>query len=605
MRQVRFRGFRNDIGSNYTSPDFLRAVQNFDYDDLDGANKTLFPAVVNTEEFVSGFNIDNGFEYKYLDENNVLQTEQIVVTGGEIFKDVLGTATSIYSGLTTNSVCRFAVLNDKLFITNGVDFCLVYWGAKGIIYEMGAPAVEATSSGGNPNGTYRYAQTYVTSGGEEIVGTVSNSVTVNNRQITVNLTLGYSGTTSRKIYRTTGSGDTYLLLATISDNTTETYTDNIADGSLGVAIGTPNNEIPKFYFIENSYNKIVGAVSDMYPTQIFPGDSAIEVLDAASFSDISNIAGDNTKVLGMNQQFSQIVVGSHANWYLVDVSSSTVTVQPTSVNVGIAYNGGYSVVNIPANGSFPGGVMFLSSMNDIRILNGLTGVIAATINNVETENWAQVIKGSLDAQVPSAANIYGYFYDYKYHIIIGQLIFTFNTKTLGWSQMRFLTENYDSTPNVLFEFGNKLYVGLQGQSYIELMYQYFTYHGEDYTATLQTASIPCKPVETENGTNYSITTEYKYFEDIIIYFVNSGSNNLQYTITVDDDYTNQVSGEIKIRGGYYDQNFYSSNYYSVSSDPESFIVVRINRHGRYLNLKLTSEAGVPYFRGYELRGEGI
>lgn len=605
VQQVRFKGFRDDIGANFTSPEYLRSIENWDSDDLDGANKTLFPAIANTTEYVSGADIDGGFEYRYLDTNNVLQVVQIVVTGGQIRTNALGTTTTVYTGLTAGKICRFAVLNDKLFITNGVDYPVIYWGSKGIAYQMGAVAVQATSSGGNPNGTYRYMQSVVTSGGEENVGTISNSVTVNNRQITVNLTIGFSGVTSRKLYRTTGSGSTYLLLATISDNTTLTYTDNIADGSLGAAIPAVNNAIPKFYLIENSYNRIVGAVSDMYPTQIFPGGTSIEMLDLASFSDISNIAGDNTKVVTMEQQFSQVVVGSGLDWYLVDCSGTTVTVKPCSLGIGVASNGGYATVSVPANNKFPGGVMFLSGLNDIRVLNGLTGLIAATINNIDTENWAQVIKGSLDSQIPAATSIYGYFSNYKYHLIVGSKIFVFNTKTLGWSTQNIMSTSVTTIPKVLFEYNKQLYMGLKGKSFIELMYQYFTYHGQDYTATLQTASIPVKAIQSENGTTYSTTEEYKYFEDIVIKYVNSGSNNLQYTITIDDNYTNQITGTVAISGGYYDINYYSKDYYSVSNPTESYQVIRINRHGRYLNLKIVSPAGVPYFRGYELRGNGF
>ena len=44
--------------------------------------------------------------------------------------------------------------------------------------------------------------------------------------------------TSRKIYRTLGGGTIFKLVATLSDNTTTTYSDNIADGSLGTTLAT-------------------------------------------------------------------------------------------------------------------------------------------------------------------------------------------------------------------------------------------------------------------------------------------------------------------------------------------------------------------------------
>ena len=55
-------------------------------------------------------------------------------------------------------------------------------------------------------------------------------------RLTVALTgiqTGPSGTTARKVYRTTAGGSTLKLLTTISNNSTTTYSDTTADGSLG------------------------------------------------------------------------------------------------------------------------------------------------------------------------------------------------------------------------------------------------------------------------------------------------------------------------------------------------------------------------------------
>src|SRR5207237_2535282 len=61
------------------------------------------------------------------------------------------------------------------------------------------------------------------------------------KQVTVgNITTGPSGTTARKVWRTSAGGATYLLLTTINDNTTTTFTDNVADASLGAAVGLGN-----------------------------------------------------------------------------------------------------------------------------------------------------------------------------------------------------------------------------------------------------------------------------------------------------------------------------------------------------------------------------
>lgn len=55
-------------------------------------------------------------------------------------------------------------------------------------------------------------------------------------QVALQVPLGPAGTTSRILFRTMAGGTAFLTLATIANNTTTTYTDNIADGGLGAAL---------------------------------------------------------------------------------------------------------------------------------------------------------------------------------------------------------------------------------------------------------------------------------------------------------------------------------------------------------------------------------
>lgn len=118
----------------------------------------------------------------------------------------------------------------------------------------GAPTVALISpavAGNVDNGAHRYRVTFVTADGETEGGTISAAVTVTdkttNGKVTVSaIPTGGSLVTSRKLYRTAAAGSTYLLLATIADNTTTTYTDNIADASLGA-------EAPSTNTTEDSY----------------------------------------------------------------------------------------------------------------------------------------------------------------------------------------------------------------------------------------------------------------------------------------------------------------------------------------------------------------
>lgn len=110
-------------------------------------------------------------------------------------------------------------------------------------------ALASPAAAGNVDaGAHRYAVTFVTADGETQAGTASAAVTVAdkavNGQVTLTvLAIGGAAVTSRKIYRTLAGGSTYYLLAMIADNTTTTYTDNIADSTLGVQAPTTNTTL--------------------------------------------------------------------------------------------------------------------------------------------------------------------------------------------------------------------------------------------------------------------------------------------------------------------------------------------------------------------------
>lgn len=107
-----------------------------------------------------------------------------------------------------------------------------------------APGAAAAASGaaGTPNGTYRCQVTFVNAAGET-TGGVEFTVTVTSQHIAwSSIPLGPTGTTARKLYRTIAGGATGAekLLTTLADNTTTTFDDNVADGSLTTAIPTSN-----------------------------------------------------------------------------------------------------------------------------------------------------------------------------------------------------------------------------------------------------------------------------------------------------------------------------------------------------------------------------
>lgn len=114
----------------------------------------------------------------------------------------------------------------------------------------------AEGAAGNVNvGTHSWKVTFVAGTAETLPGPKSNVLNVLTSAKQVNLSsipLGGTGTTARKIYRTiTGDTGNWKLVGTISDNTTTTFVDNVADAALGADAPTANNTGDLEFFLYN------------------------------------------------------------------------------------------------------------------------------------------------------------------------------------------------------------------------------------------------------------------------------------------------------------------------------------------------------------------
>lgn len=132
-------------------------------------------------------------------------------------------------------------------------------------------ALASPASPGNvDNGDHRYKITYLTLIGETEASTATGAVTVADKTVNgrIVLTLPTSNKLAvlqRKIYRQfNGTGD-YKFVATVNDNTTTTYTDNIANSSLGAAIAP----------IANTTGTIYGEGGIQAPGSIAIGNEAV------------------------------------------------------------------------------------------------------------------------------------------------------------------------------------------------------------------------------------------------------------------------------------------------------------------------------------------
>ena len=126
-------------------------------------------------------------------------------------------------------------------------------------------ASNPTSGGSCTAGTHSWVYTFVNSAGETPAGPASAIKTCSGPNGTVPLSfigIGPNGTTARKLYRTiAGNTGNFLLLTTLNDNTTTTFSDTIADGSLGAAAPTTNTTaLGKIQVQDASGTNIAGGV---------------------------------------------------------------------------------------------------------------------------------------------------------------------------------------------------------------------------------------------------------------------------------------------------------------------------------------------------------
>jgi len=604
LQSFEFQGMRVDLGDKLLDAKYFYNVINFNEDDIIGANKVLAPAPDNKIQFDEGNAIDGIYGFSYLDKYNKLQNERIIVSGGKIFSQIGFNTKQIYEGFETG-LCDFAFLNDKLFITNGKHYPLVYNGQN--IWEMGACEVLPTDTNGGLQGTYYYEITYVTAGGEERLGTRSNSITIDGKCTLLNLPLGYDGVTARKIYRTDGNGQNLKLVDTVADNETLTYTDSKADSALGNAIIAINNECPKPYFLETTNFRLVGCVSDKYPTQAWIADTNLELFDSANFTDVSNRTKDNSKLTGMKRDYDKIIISSQKQIYILDLSEADkTTVTETRSNVGCL--NGYSMARIPSDKGFEGGILFLASDKTIRLFNGnFAQPVATSLDNLRTDNYGEAIRPILVNSINEKTNMYAEYYDFKYHLIVGDFILVYDIRTNSWFTYNFLdstlTGDYDPKyyasnsfltgfpTNAYFNcfavINNVFFVGRKDCSFIERMYSSNEYRGVKLKSKIE---FPY----------WGTSEELKYFKEIHIYYQKDSDIDFDVTINLDNRTNIKKVNVTDKTGGDFDDRYFTQYHYEAKNNTDDYKVVYVNKYANWLKVIIESNDKPLNFRGMRI-----
>lgn len=243
-------------------------------------------------------------------------------------------------------------------------------------------AVLASLGAGNiNNGTHIYKVTFVNGVGETELGTASSTVTVTdlNSDGQVNLTAIPTSTdttvTARKIYRTKAGGSTYFPLVTISDNTTTTYTDNIADATMGTVAYSSNNSTSGAIYIDST------KIMSLYGTSnTFFGKT---VGNQTTFGSGFNNAFGNTILSSLTSGFSNTAFGSFVlNSNLsgaqnVGIGVSTLNANTTGTS-NVAIGNGALNANTTGGQNTAIGLNALASLNN---LNAAAGSVAVGLSS--------------------------------------------------------------------------------------------------------------------------------------------------------------------------------------------------------------------------------
>ena len=580
-----FFGIKNDSNPKQSESKYFYNIVNFNFESTStkGLEKTLCP---KREIQIGNDRVDGIYEYRFLNQDNVLTTEVIVVCDGKIYKtDISSNKTLIYDGISKGK-CSFATYQDKLFIANGKDYPYIYYGNEGIVSQMGSPLAMVGNNDGNLTGTYKYQITFVTSGGEEVVGSVSNSVIVDSQSIKLKLPLGYNGTNERKLYRTSANGDVFYLVTTI-DNTITEYTDNLSDAFLGDAIPQVNNELPKPYFLSVAGNKLYGGKVDKYPTQLFVTDTNYEIFDSASYIDISNFGNDNTAINGLSEDFNKIVVGTGKNIFFVNPADNSVVL--TRANIGIL--DGYSVAKCPSFNNFSGGLMFVSTEYDVRLMSGLQALpVSTSLDNVSTQNFAQNIQGTLPNDLKGYGNIASIFFNYKYMLQVDSMRYVFDIRNSSWTTQRIKTDSFESIPTTFAVIDDELVNG-QLDGYLETEYMLIKYRDEDCKAVLESVDINAQ-------------TDFTMIEKLYFWFSFTEDNKIRLDVTLDGNTAYTKTEEFSLIDGAFNSDYLITDYTRCKYDMD-YRVFNIYKPCRWLKYKLSVDSGTINLETFEISGQKI
>lgn len=267
-------------------------------------------------------------------------------------------------------------------------------------------------------GVYQYAYTLVTPGGETAPSPIlSLTTTSGNQAVSLSsVPTGAAPTSSRNIYRTAVGGSTLLLLHTLADNTTTSYTDTTADSSLGTASPPVHNQAGALFF-HNSSGGVTGQVNPdgsvsfdgglissnggghLTTGALLPGSITITTVNA----DIE--MGDTTSVNTPHIDFHSI---AYANDYDTRIIASGGTNGTNGVGTLDIFASAFHVHGagqIDGNLVLAGAVSGVSTLSMSSTLSGVTSItMNGALGGVTSLTLSGNISGGVGSGLPTTRN---------------------------------------------------------------------------------------------------------------------------------------------------------------------------------------------------------
>ena len=354
-------------------------------------------------------------------------TKYLVVAGSTYLyygNDDTGVFTSLKDNFTDGKRFQFITYKDNMIACNGTDRCVKWDGianqtsntdghktANNLLAEAGAPFAELDDgSGGNDldaSSWYQYKIAWYDGTTYKFSSARSNPILTGSSVQNIRLTdipLGVSGTTQRIIYRTVGDASrtavladtSYYRVATISDNTTQTYSDAITDATIladsaptyATASAGTNVTMPIGKYIH--IHKDRGAVSGISTAR---SDVAFSDVTNPQYWNPSHVFSvrpdDGDEVTFLKDQLGILTVGK-TNTINKIYTEGTIT--------GWTISSPFSFIGCPAPYSAdntPDGIVYLAR-GGLYVFSGqqsqlISDEVTGTIEDVNETNYANVV----------------------------------------------------------------------------------------------------------------------------------------------------------------------------------------------------------------------